>query len=54
MLEAGKDSTWMSLDHPDHGYPYLYRSVDGSFAPDAVQEKAFSALMAFFDRHLKR
>src|SRR5215212_7706601 len=25
MVEAGKDSTWMSLNHPDHGYPYLYR-----------------------------
>ena len=21
MLEAGKDSTWVSFDHPDHGYP---------------------------------
>lgn len=53
MLEAGKDSTWVSMDHPDHGYPYLYRNDDGSFSPDAVQEKAFAALMAFFDKHLK-
>jgi dienelactone hydrolase len=54
MLEAGKSSTWMSLDHPDHGYPYLYASDDGSFAPDPVQRQAFDAFMAFFDRHLKR
>ena len=53
MVEAGKDSTWMSLDHPDHGYPYLYRQPDGAFAPDPVQEQAFDAFMAFFDKHLK-
>lgn len=53
MVEAGKDSTWLSLDHPDHGYPYLYRQADGSFAPDPVQKKAFEAFMAFFDKHLK-
>lgn len=53
MLEAGKDSTWTSMDHPDHGYPYLYRNPDGSFSPDAVQEKAFETFMAYFDKHLK-
>jgi dienelactone hydrolase len=53
MLEAGKDSTWLSMDHPDHGYPYLYRQADGSFDPDATQQKAFEAFMAYFDKHLK-
>lgn len=53
MLEAGKDSTWITLDHSDHGYPYLYRQPDGSFKPDAVQEKGFEAFMAYFDKHLK-
>lgn len=53
MLEAGKDSTWVSMDHPNHGYPYLYRNDDGSFGPDPVQEKAFETIMAYFDRHLK-
>ena len=33
MLEAGKDSTWVSFDHPDHGYPLVYRKPDGSYAP---------------------
>jgi dienelactone hydrolase len=23
MVEAGKDSTWVSMDHPDHGYPFI-------------------------------
>ncbi|HUP93840.1 MAG TPA: hypothetical protein VM164_02950 [Burkholderiales bacterium] len=53
MVEAGKDSTWVSLDHPDHGYPYLYRQPDGAFQPDPVQEQAFDTFMAFFDKHLK-
>lgn len=53
MLEAGKDSTWVSMDHPDHGYPYLYRNPDGSFSPDAVQEEGFETFMAYFDKHLK-
>ena len=54
MLEAGKDSTWVSMDHPDHGYPYLYRRGDGSFEPDAVQKQAFETFMAYFDKHLKK
>jgi hypothetical protein len=53
MVEAGKDSTWLSLDHPEHGYPFLYPSVDGAFEPDRVQRQAFDAFMGFFDRHLK-
>ena len=53
MVEAGKDSTWVSMDHPDHGYPYLYRQPDGSFHPDPVQQKAFEIFMAYFDNHLK-
>jgi dienelactone hydrolase len=53
MLEARKDSTWLTFEHPDHGYPYLYRRSDGTFSPDPVQEQAFEAFMAFFDRHLK-
>jgi dienelactone hydrolase len=54
MVEAGKDSAWVSLDHPDHGYPYLYRRADGSFEPDAVQKQAFETFMAYFDKHLKK
>jgi dienelactone hydrolase len=53
MLEAGKDSTWVSMDHPEHGYPYLYRQADGSFKPDAIQQKAFDVFMAYFDQRLK-
>jgi dienelactone hydrolase len=54
MLEAGKDSTWASFDHPDHGFPYIYRQADGSWRPDPVQQEAFELLMEYFDKRLKR
>ena len=54
MQEAGKDSTWVSFDHPLHGYPFIYRQDDGSYQPDATQQQAFDLFMQFFDRHLKR
>ena len=54
MKEAGKDSTWMSLDHPVHGYPFIYRDENGAYKPDATQKQAFDAFIEFFDRHLKR
>ena len=53
MLEAGKDSTWASFDHPDHGYPLVYRKPDGSYAPDAVAQQAIDAFMSYFDKKLK-
>jgi dienelactone hydrolase len=54
MLEAGKDSTWASFDHPAHGYAFIYRQDDGSYQPDPVQQQAFDLFMDFFDKHLKR
>jgi hypothetical protein len=53
MKEAGKDSTWVSFDHPVHGYPFIYRQKDGSYKPDAIQQKAFDTFMDYFDKHLK-
>lgn len=53
MLEAGKDSTWVSFDHTAHGYPFIYRRDDGSYKPDPIQQRAFDIFMDFFDRHLK-
>jgi dienelactone hydrolase len=53
MREAGKDTTWASFDHPDHGYPFIYRRPNGSYRPDAVQKKAFDRFMRFFDERLK-
>ena len=53
MLEGGKESAWTSFDHPDHGYPYLYRGPRGAWRPDPVQQQAFEVFMEYFDRHLK-
>lgn len=54
MLEAGKESDWVSFDHPAHGYPYIYRKPDGSYRPEPIQQQAFAIIMAYFDRHLKK
>ena len=53
MVEAGKDSTWASFDHPAHGFPYIYVQPDGSFRPDPVQREAFDLFMKYFDERLK-
>ena len=53
MREAGKDSTWVSFDHPVHGYGFIYAQKDGSYKPDPIQQKAFDVVMNFFDKHLK-
>jgi dienelactone hydrolase len=54
MLEAGRDSTWASFDHSEHGYPFIYRQDDCSYKPDPVQQQAFDLFMDYFDKHLKR
>jgi dienelactone hydrolase len=53
MVEARKETAWMSFDHPDHGFPFIYPQADGSYQPDPVQQQAFDRIMDFFDRHLK-
>lgn len=53
LKEAGKDATWVSFDHPVHGYAFIYRQKDGSYKPDPIQEQAWDVYMAFFDKHLK-
>ena len=53
MVEAGKESQWVSMDHPDHGCPFIYRQPDRSYNPDSVQQKAFDTFMAYFDERLK-
>lgn len=52
MVEAGKDSTWVSFDHPDHGYAFIRRK-DGKYEPDSIQRQSFELVMEFFDKHLK-
>ena len=50
--EAGKDTEWVSWDHPLHGY--LFPVTDGgATSPDPVQERAIDGVIAFLDRWLK-
>lgn len=53
MLEAGKQVTWYSFNHPEHGYVLMRRQEDGSYKPDEIQNKAFEILMSYLDEHLK-
>jgi dienelactone hydrolase len=53
MLEAGKDSTWASFNHPAHGYPFIERGADGSYKPNPEQQAAFDLFMNYFDQRLK-
>jgi len=53
MHEAGKDVTWVSFDHPVHGYVFINAQPDGSYKPDPIQEKTFEILMSYFDKRLK-
>ena len=53
MLEAGKNSTWASFDHPAHGYPFIERGADGSYNPNPEQQAAFDLFMDYFDKRLK-
>ncbi len=53
MLEAGKDSTWASFNHPAHGYPFIERGADGSYQPNPEQQAAYDLFMQYFDQRLK-
>ena len=53
LLESGKDATWLSFDHPLHGYVFPETDVNGAVASDEVQERAIAAIINFLDEHLK-
>jgi dienelactone hydrolase len=53
LAEAGKDASWASFNHPEHGYSLL-ESYGDARGPDAIQEQVFERYMGFFDEHLKR
>ena len=53
LIEAGKDVTWASFDHPRHGYVFIRNQRDGSYQPDETQQEALEVMMEFLGRHLK-
>ncbi len=53
LKEAGKDATWVSWDHPLHGYIFPVTDADGQLEVDVVQSSALDGVIAFLDQHLK-
>jgi len=52
-LEAsGKDASWVSWNHPLHGYVFPVTGADGRVEVDDVQERAIDGVIDFFDRRL--
>jgi dienelactone hydrolase len=54
LAEMGKDTSWHSYDHDVHGFVFVERGEDGTYAPDKVQRQAVADSIAFFDEHLRR
>ena len=53
LRESGKEASWVTWDHPLHGYlfPASAGGADGA-GPDQVQEDAIDGVIAFLDRHM--
>lgn len=52
LEEAGKDVSWVSWDHPVHGYIYPRRGADGQYQVDDIQEAAITGIIEYLDRYL--
>jgi hypothetical protein len=53
LVASGKETEWISWDHPLHGYIFPVRDKDGIVAVDPIQESAIEGLISFLDRYLK-
>ena len=53
LQEAGKDVSWKSYTHPNHGFVMPRRGADGAYNPDEIQLKAIEDVMRFFEKRLK-
>ena len=53
LAEMGKPVTWVSYDHPLHGYVFPIRGADGEYEVNEVQHEAIAAVLSFLDEHLK-
>jgi hypothetical protein len=52
LKQSGKDATWVSWNHPLHGYIFPEAGPGGTPAVDDVQERAIDGIIEFLDRHL--
>jgi len=53
LEESGKEATWLSWDHPLHGYIFPVSDAEGHVNVDAVQRSAIDNIIEFLDRHMK-
>jgi hypothetical protein len=53
LKESGKDTSWVSWDHPLHGYVFPVTDGDGRLELDDVQRDAINGVISYFDQHLK-
>lgn len=53
LAEMGKPVSWVSYDHPLHGYVFPIRGADGEYEVNDVQHEAIAAVISFLDEHLK-
>jgi hypothetical protein len=53
LRESGKETEWVSWDHPLHGYIFPVAG-NGATRPDQLQEQAIDGIIDFLDRHLKQ
>jgi dipeptidyl aminopeptidase/acylaminoacyl peptidase len=54
LEEAGKDATWKSYDHEEHGFLFVRRNAQGAYVPDGLQREVIADSLAFFAEHLQR
>jgi hypothetical protein len=52
LASSGKDATWVSWDHPLHGYIFPTVGTDGAVEVDDVQERGIDGVIEFLDKHL--
>jgi hypothetical protein len=52
LKAAGKEATWVSWDHPLHGYIFPEAGPDGTPRADDIQERAIDGIIEFLDRHV--
>ena len=52
LKESGKDASWVSWDHPLHGYVFPVTDGDGRLELDDVQRDAINGVISYFDQHL--
>jgi len=53
LAESGKEATWVSWDHPLHGYIFPESDASGHVDVDVIQESAIDNVIEFLDRHMK-